>query len=73
MEIELFTDVRAVPGAAFQREVVDPIIEEYVRERTRADLDAALLLWAHGGNRGGDRMRPRRASRAISGSSRRSS
>jgi Thioredoxin len=32
VEIELFTDVRAIPGATFQREVVDPIIEEYVRE-----------------------------------------
>ena len=32
VEIELFTDIRAVPGAEFQVEVVDPIIEEYVRE-----------------------------------------
>ena len=32
VEIELFTDVRAIPGAAFQAEVVDPIVEEYVRE-----------------------------------------
>ena len=31
VEIDLFTDVRAVPGADFQREVVDPLIEEYVR------------------------------------------
>ncbi len=32
VEIELFTDVRAIPGATFQEEVVDPIIEEYVRD-----------------------------------------
>ena len=32
VEIELFTDVRAIPGATFQEEVVDPIIDEYVRE-----------------------------------------
>lgn len=32
VEIELFTDVRAIPGATFQVEVVDPIIDEYVRE-----------------------------------------
>jgi protein-disulfide isomerase len=32
VEIELFTDVRSIPGAAFQKEVVDPIIEDYVRE-----------------------------------------
>ena len=31
VEIDLFTDVRAVPAAEFQREVVDPLIEEYVR------------------------------------------
>jgi hypothetical protein len=31
VEIELFTDVRAVPAAEFQEEVVDPVIEEYVR------------------------------------------
>ena len=33
IEIELFTDIRAIPGATFQEEVVDPIIEEYVREK----------------------------------------
>jgi len=32
VEIELFTDIRAVPGATFQEEVVDPIIDEYVRD-----------------------------------------
>jgi protein-disulfide isomerase len=32
IEIELFTDIRSIPGAEFQEEVVDPIIEEYVRE-----------------------------------------
>ncbi|MDQ3729807.1 MAG: DsbA family protein [Actinomycetota bacterium] len=32
VEIELFTDVRAIPGATFQVEVVDPIVEEFVRE-----------------------------------------
>jgi len=32
VEIELFTDVRAIPGAAFQAEVVDPIIDEFVRD-----------------------------------------
>ena len=31
VEIELFTDVRAVPAAEFQAGVVDPVIEEYVR------------------------------------------
>jgi len=31
VEIELFTDVRALPGATFQEEVVDPVIDEYVR------------------------------------------
>jgi protein-disulfide isomerase len=39
VEIDLFTDVRAVPAADFQREVVDPIIAEYVRtERARINL-----------------------------------
>ena len=32
VEIELFTDIRATTGASFQSEVVDPVIEEYVRE-----------------------------------------
>ena len=32
VEIELFTDVRALPGATFQEEVVDPVIEEFVRD-----------------------------------------
>ena len=32
VEIELFTDIRSIPGAEFQKEVVDPIIEDYVRE-----------------------------------------
>ena len=32
VEMELFTDIRSIPGAEFQEEVVDPIIEEYVRE-----------------------------------------
>ncbi|MDQ3572665.1 MAG: DsbA family protein [Actinomycetota bacterium] len=32
VEIDLFTDVRAVPAAEFQREVIDPVIVEYVRE-----------------------------------------
>ena len=32
VEIELFTDVRAIPGATFQEEVVGPVIEEFVRD-----------------------------------------
>ena len=32
VEIELFTDVRAIPAATFQADVVAPIIDEYVRE-----------------------------------------
>jgi len=32
VEMELFTDVRAIPGATFQVDVVDPIVEEFVRE-----------------------------------------
>lgn len=31
VEIDLFTDVRAVPAANFQEEVVGPVIDEYVR------------------------------------------
>jgi protein-disulfide isomerase len=31
VEVDLFTDVRAVPAAEFQAEVVDPLITEYVR------------------------------------------
>ena len=31
VEVDLFTDVRAVPAAEFQGEVIDPVIEEYVR------------------------------------------
>lgn len=39
VEIELFTDVRSVPGADFQREVVDPVIAEYVRtDRAQINL-----------------------------------
>jgi len=39
VEIDLFTDVRAVPAAEFQLEVVDPIIEEYVRtDRAQINL-----------------------------------
>jgi len=39
VEIDLFTDVRAVPGATFQEEVVDPVIDEYVRtDRARINL-----------------------------------
>lgn len=41
VEIELFTDVRAVPGAAFQADVVDPVIAEYVRS------DRALINLRH--------------------------
>ena len=41
VEIELFTDVRSVPGAEFQAEVVDPVIEEYVRS------DRALVNLRH--------------------------
>ena len=41
VEIELFTDVRSVPGADFQAEVVDPVIEEYVRS------DRALINLRH--------------------------
>ena len=41
VEIELFTDVRAVPGAGFQAEVVDPVIDEYVRS------DRALINLRH--------------------------
>jgi len=32
VEIDLFTDVRALPSAQFQREVIDALITEYVRE-----------------------------------------
>ena len=32
IDVELFTDVRAIPAATFQEDVVDPIIEEYVRD-----------------------------------------
>jgi protein-disulfide isomerase len=32
VEIELFTDIRSVPGAAFQADVVGPVIDEYVRD-----------------------------------------
>lgn len=32
IEVDLFTDLRSVPGADFQLEVVDPVIVEYVRE-----------------------------------------
>lgn len=39
VEIDLFTDVRSVPGADFQREVVDPLINEYVRtDRAQINL-----------------------------------
>ena len=39
IEIDLFTDVRAVPAAEFQREVVDPLIDEFVRtDRARINL-----------------------------------
>jgi hypothetical protein len=41
VEIDLFTDVRAVPAADFQAEVVDPVIEEYVRS------DRALINLRH--------------------------
>ncbi len=41
VEIELFTDVRSVPGAEFQADVVDPVIEEYVRS------DRALINLRH--------------------------
>ena len=30
--LDLFTDIRAVPAAEFQRDVVDPVIDEYVRD-----------------------------------------
>jgi hypothetical protein len=39
VEIELFTDIRSTTGADFQEEVVDPVIEEYVRsERAQIAL-----------------------------------
>jgi len=39
VEIDLFTDVRAVPAAEFQLEVIDPIIGEYVRtDRAQINL-----------------------------------
>jgi protein-disulfide isomerase len=41
VEIDLFTDLRAVPAAEFQLEVVDPVIEEYVRS------DRALINLRH--------------------------
>jgi Thioredoxin len=41
VEIDLFTDLRAVPAAQFQLEVVDPVIEEYVRS------DRALINLRH--------------------------
>jgi protein-disulfide isomerase len=31
VEVDLFTDIRAVPAAEFQAAVVDPVIKEYVR------------------------------------------
>jgi protein-disulfide isomerase len=41
VEIDLFTDLRAVPAAEFQNEVIDPVIEEYVRS------DRALINLRH--------------------------
>lgn len=41
VEVDLFTDVRAVPAAEFQTSVVDPVIEEYVRS------DRALINLRH--------------------------
>ncbi len=41
VEIDLFTDLRAVPAAEFQRAVIDPVIEEYVRS------DRALINMRH--------------------------
>jgi Thioredoxin len=41
VEIDLFTDLRAVPAAEFQSEVIDPVIEEYVRS------DRALINLRH--------------------------
>ena len=41
VEIDLFTDLRAVPAAKSQIEVVDPVIEEYVRS------DRALINLRH--------------------------
>ena len=39
VEIDLFTDVRAVPAAEFQLGVIDPIIDEYVRsDRAQINL-----------------------------------
>jgi hypothetical protein len=41
VEIDLFTDLRAVPAAEFQSAVIDPVIEEYVRS------DRALINLRH--------------------------
>jgi protein-disulfide isomerase len=39
VEVDLFTDLRAVPAAEFQLDVIDPVIEEYVRPgRARINL-----------------------------------
>ena len=39
VELELFTDLRCVDCADYQREVVDPLVEEYVRtEEARIEL-----------------------------------
>jgi protein-disulfide isomerase len=48
IEIELFTDIRATTGAAFQEEVVDPIIEEYVREN-RAQISLRHFSFGRSG------------------------
>jgi hypothetical protein len=48
VEIELFTDIRATTGAEFQAEVVDPVIEEYVREE-RAQISLRHFSFGRSG------------------------
>ena len=48
VEIELFTDVRSEPGAAFQTEVVSPVIDEYVRQG-RAEISLRHFSFGRSG------------------------
>lgn len=48
VEIELFTDVRAIPAATFQAEVVNPIIITYVREG-QAQIDMRHFSFGRSG------------------------
>ena len=48
VEIELFTDIRSTTGAEFQADVVDPIVEEYVREK-RAQISLRHFSFGRSG------------------------